>query len=66
MNTIELQTNPDFDTVFENYPKEVKDKMIYLRDLVRKTANEIEEIKVLEETLKWGEPSFITKHGSTL
>ena len=30
------------------------------------TAKEIEEITKLEETLKWGEPCYITKTGSTL
>ena len=27
---------------------------------------EIEEIEELEETLKWGEPSYLTKYGSTI
>ena len=30
------------------------------------TANEIDEISELEETLKWGEPSYLAKKGSTL
>ena len=40
--------------------------MLRLRELVLETASEIEGIEVLEETLKWGEPSYLTKHGSTL
>lgn len=40
--------------------------MQYLRKLVIKTASEIEGLEKLEETLKWGEPSYIAKHGSTL
>ena len=40
--------------------------MLRLRDLVLETASEIEGIEALEETLKWGEPSYLTKHGSTL
>lgn len=31
-----------------------------------KTAGEIEGLDTIEETLKWGEPSYLTKHGSTL
>lgn len=38
----------------------------HLRQLVHETAREMEGITELEETLKWGEPSFLTKHGSTL
>ena len=34
--------------------------------MYKRQANEIPEITQLEETLKWGEPSFLTKHGSTL
>ncbi|UCS95928.1 DUF1801 domain-containing protein [Echinicola marina] len=37
-----------------------------LRELVIKTAKEIEGIDELEETLRWGEPSYICKKGSTL
>ena len=40
--------------------------MQFLRELVIETAEETEGIKELEETLKWGEPSFVTKNGSTL
>lgn len=61
-----LTSNPKVKTVFDNYPKEVKQQMQKLRELVLKTANEIEGLDKLEETLKWGEPSYLTKHGSTL
>ncbi|TWO33051.1 DUF1801 domain-containing protein [Seonamhaeicola sediminis] len=37
-----------------------------LRELIIETARQTEKIETLEETLKWGEPSFITKQGSTL
>lgn len=52
--------------VFANYPFVVRDKMQFLRELVIETAEETKGIKELEETLKWGEPSFVTKNGSTL
>lgn len=63
---MKLITDPKVDAVFANYPNFVKGKMQYLRELVIETAEEISEVKVLEETLKWGEPSFVTKNGSTL
>ena len=63
---MQLTSNPKVKVVFDNYPKEVKQQMLNLRELVLKTANEIEGLDKLEETLKWGEPSYLTKHGSTL
>lgn len=59
-------TDPKVDQVFTNYPDHVRDKMHYLRTLVIETAEETASIDKLEETLKWGEPSFVTKKGSTL
>ncbi|NHN24695.1 DUF1801 domain-containing protein [Flavobacterium jejuense] len=66
MGELKVTTNPKVDAVFANYPYFVKEKMQQLRELVIETAEEIEEISHIEETLKWGEPSFITKKGSTL
>lgn len=61
-----VKTDPRVETIFANYPDFVQDKMQYLRKLVIETAREIENVSTLEETLKWGEPSFVTKIGSTL
>lgn len=66
MHELELITDPKVDEVFANYPKSVRDKMQFLRELVIETAEELKEVSKLEETLKWGEPSFVTKNGSTL
>lgn len=37
-----------------------------LRELVLEAASEVDSLENLEETLKWGEPSYLTKHGSTV
>lgn len=66
MDKFRLKTDPRVDSVFANYPDFVRDKMQYLRKLVIEMAEEMKDVTVLEETLKWGEPSFITKNGSTL
>ncbi|PCI33008.1 MAG: hypothetical protein COB60_08690 [Flavobacteriaceae bacterium] len=66
MKKFEIKTDPRVEIVFANYPDFVRDKMQFLRELVIETAEEIEGISKLEETLKWGEPSFLTKNGSTL
>ena len=63
---MELITHPKVDAVFAFYPEFVRDKMQRLRELVIETAEETGTITSLEETLKWGEPSFVTKNGSTL
>lgn len=62
----EVITDPKVEEVFTNYPSEVRDKMQMLRELVIETAEDTKGIYKLEETLKWGEPSFVTKNGSTL
>ena len=50
---------------FDSYPSLARKKVTRLRKLILETAKEI-GIKDLEETLKWGEPSYLTKHGSTI
>ncbi|MEM9545328.1 MAG: DUF1801 domain-containing protein [Bacteroidota bacterium] len=66
MNDLEIKTSSAVDSIFENYPKNVREKMSVLRNLVIETAKETEGITQLEEALKWGEPSFLTKKGSTI
>ncbi|MCG2417763.1 DUF1801 domain-containing protein [Aequorivita sp. F47161] len=63
---MELKSDPKVAAVFENYPKQVKGQMLQLRELVLKTASMIDEPIELEETLKWSEPSYLTKYGSTV
>ncbi len=66
MNDLQIQTNPEVDAVFQSYPSVVRKKMDNLRRLVIEAAKDIDEISILEETLKWGEPSYLVKHGSTV
>lgn len=66
MKDLHIHTHPEVEQIFNNYPDGVRDKMLYLRELVIETAKETDEITEMEETLKWGEPGYITKHGSTL
>lgn len=63
---MKLVRHPEVDTVYRSYPKPVQKKLMYLRQLVLDTASEIEDIDELEETLKWGEPSYLAKKGSTI
>ena len=52
--------------VFENYPTHMRKKLMFLRQLVLDTASETEGVSTMEETLRWGEPSYVTKSGSTV
>jgi hypothetical protein len=66
MTNLIINSNPEVELVFNNYPEYVKDKILNLRNLIIETANEIVALSHLEETLKWREPSYLTKQGSTI
>ncbi|TGN18227.1 DUF1801 domain-containing protein [Leptospira idonii] len=54
--------------VFAEYPDLIREKLLDLRDLILETAEET-GVGRIEETLKWGEPSYLTqetKLGSTV
>ena len=51
---------------FGTYPDKIRKKLLFLRKLILDTASELNDIDHVEETLKWGEPSYVTKSGSTI
>ena len=66
MSDLKIHTNPAVEQVFNNYPDNVRKKLLNLRKIIVETASEIEGLVKMEETLKWGEPSYLVKSGSTL
>lgn len=58
--------NQKVSEVFKKYPEPMGKKLLYLRQLILETSRETDGIDQLEETLKWGEPSYLTKSGSTI
>jgi len=66
MSQLQLKINPKVAEVFDNYPDGYQEKLRTLRQLVLSTAEELPEVTTLEETLKWGEPSYLAKKGSTI
>lgn len=50
---------------FQSYPLALRSKLMKLRQLIFETANEL-EIGDLQETLKWGQPSYLSKQGSAV
>lgn len=66
MKNLKVNTDQKAKDKFKSYPRGVKSKMKHLRSLVLETASEIDSISEIEETLKWGEPSYLVKKGSTI
>ena len=55
--------------MFRAYPKPLKAKLLALRRLILDTARTTNGVGALQETLKWGQPSYLTaetKSGSTI
>jgi hypothetical protein len=70
-NTISFNKidNPDVAVVFASYPDEIRPKLMFLRRIIIETAASIDVVGDIEETLKWGEPSYLTpetESGSTI
>ncbi len=64
-----LPKEPRVKAVYKSYPREIRDRLYELRELVLEVAAEDELIGPLEETLKWGEPAYLTsatRSGSTI
>jgi hypothetical protein len=62
-------SNPAVDAVFSAYPKPIRTKLLALRRLIFDTAKTTGGVGRLEETLKWGQPSYLTpetESGSTI
>ncbi len=66
MQNLQININPQVEEVFNSYPDSVREKLLSLRLLIVETAKECETIAHMEETLKWGEPSYLVKGGSTI
>jgi hypothetical protein len=61
--------NPDVKAAFDAYPPLLRTRLMALRQLIFDTASTIDGVGELEETLKWGQPSYLTsqsKSGSTI
>lgn len=54
---------------FEAYPPAIRRRLLALRELIFRTAASTPGVGELQETLKWGEPAYLTtrsKSGSTV
>lgn len=54
---------------FSDYPEPIRAELLTLRELILATASETDGVGTITETLKWGEPAYLTKEtrsGSTI
>ena len=61
--------SPAVAAAYESFPAPEREGMLALRRLIFETAAETPGVGVLEETLKWGQPAYLTpdtKAGSTI
>lgn len=61
--------HPAVASKFASYPPAVRRKLLLLRKLILETAAATDGVGRLEETLKWGEPAYVTREtgmGSTV
>ncbi len=61
--------HPGVAATFESYPPKPRRKLLALRKLILGTAKFTDGVGKLEETLKWGEPAYVTsetKSGTTI
>lgn len=60
---------PDVAAVFASYPDALRSALLALRRLILDTADATAGVGAIEETLKWGQPSYLTsetRSGSTI
>jgi len=66
MSALVINQDPKVKPKLNSYSPIIRNKILILRQLILDTASEIDSITEIEETLKWGEPSYIAKQGSTI
>ena len=56
--------SPAVSEKFTSYPPAARRSLLELRELVFETARSLPEVGEIEETLKWGEPAYLTRNGA--
>ncbi len=51
--------------VFDTYTKVIEEKLLSIRKLIYEVARETKGVGPLTETLKWGEPSYLTEQSQS-
>lgn len=62
-------TDPNVASLFASYSQPSQQKLRSIRDAIFRVANETPVVGQIEETLKWGQPAYLTwqsKSGTTI
>jgi hypothetical protein len=62
-------SNKNVADTYQSYPKKIREKLLFIREMIFNIADETPNIGKIEETLKWGNPSYLThspKSGTTI
>lgn len=65
-NAIPDIRDADVQAKYDGYPPAVRTKLLRLRRLILETAREYDLLATVQESLKWGEPSYLAKGGSAV
>ena len=52
--------NVEVEAAFRGYPGALREKLLFLRQLIFETASATDGVGKLEEALRWGQPSYLT------
>ncbi len=61
--------NKNVESTFRDYPSNIQERLLTIRELIFNVAEESSEVGEIEETLKWDNPSYLTskpKSGTTI
>jgi len=64
-----MKDNPQVLALLNGYPEDLREALFQMRRLILETAVQNDTVGALEETLKWGQPSYLTvkpKTGTTI
>ena len=50
----------------QQHRAEIAKQLLAVREIIKQVASECEDDNAVDETLKWSEPSYVTKNGSTI
>lgn len=53
--------DPNVEAAFRGFPEDVREDLLSLRDMIFDVAADTEGVDALEESLKWGQPSYRPK-----
>lgn len=59
-----IDSNNLVSSTFSNYPEKYKKPLLEIRQLIFDTAKNIDGVGEIEESLKWGQPSYVPKNKS--